>query len=53
MLRVEVSDDTCADGEAYIFDVELDIDKGDITFAIGILYPKAHTIRFTTLEEST
>lgn len=51
MLHIEITDDECAEGEAYIFNVPLDTDKGEIMAAIAVFYPNATSVWIGVEEE--
>lgn len=44
MLRIEIVDDTCTEGEAHIHRVALGTDKAEIMAAIAVFYPEATSI---------
>lgn len=44
MLRIEIVDSTCGEGEAYIHKVDISTDKVEILTAIAVFYPGATSI---------
>lgn len=51
MIKIEITDDYCADGEAWHLQVPLDTDKTEIMMAISTLFPTANTIMMYYVEE--
>lgn len=50
MLKVEVIDVDCADGEAWVFSVPLDTPWGEINTVIRLLYPTCTSALIETVE---
>lgn len=44
MLRIEVIDDNCHEGECHLMRVDVETDKEKIMAAIAVLYPSATSI---------
>lgn len=51
MLRIEVIDDECAEGEAHIFKVPIDTLWEDIKKAVSLFYPNAMCVSIYIIEE--
>lgn len=52
MLRIEVIDDNCLEGEAWKHSLPLDTDTVDIMWAIRTLYPTATEVHILVEGES-
>lgn len=50
MLRIEIVDDDCEDGEAHIHKVPAGINKMELMAAIAVFYPTATSV-YMVLEE--
>lgn len=44
MLRIEIKDDECEEGEAYIFEVPRDTPWFKIEAAVSLLYPQTTSV---------
>lgn len=51
MLRIEIVDDACAEGEAHIFELDMDTDKVEILNSIQTLFPDAYDIRMYVVDK--
>jgi hypothetical protein len=51
MLRIEIIDDECKEGEAYTFSVPFDTPWEDIKKAVGLFYPDATCVSIIVVEE--
>jgi hypothetical protein len=53
MLRLEITDDDCEEGYAYIHRVPLDTGWTDIQVAVMLMYPTATSVNIVTEDEKT